>query len=140
MSTSVDAERLEEGRDLLLDFRKLRVVGQCGEPVVPAAVQDVDTREVLYIAYVNRAALTYTLEHGVAAFWSTSRNELWVKGKTSGDTLEVVEVRVNCEQNSLLYIVRPLGEGACHTKGPDGKSRSGCYYRRIKDGALEFVA
>jgi len=140
MSTSVDAERLEEGRDLLLDFRKLRVVGQCGEPVVPAAVQDVDTREVLYIAYVNRAALTYTLEHGVAAFWSTSRNELWVKGKTSGETLEVVEVRVNCEQNSLLYIVRPLGEGACHTKGPDGKSRSGCYYRRIKDGALEFVA
>ena len=140
MSTSVDAERLEEGYELLLDFEKLRVVAQCGEPVVPVAVQDVDTREVLYIAYVNRTALEYTLEHGVAAFWTTSRNELWVKGKTSGDTLEVVEVRVNCEQNSLLYIVRPLGEGACHTKGPGGKSRSGCYYRRIKDGALEFVA
>ncbi|MBN1399554.1 MAG: phosphoribosyl-AMP cyclohydrolase, partial [Anaerolineae bacterium] len=79
-------------------------------------------------------------EHGVAAFWSTSRNELWVKGATSGDTLQVVEVRVNCEQNSLLYIVRPLGAGACHTKTLDGHTRMSCYYRRIVDGRLEFVA
>jgi phosphoribosyl-AMP cyclohydrolase len=84
--------------------------------------------------------LQHTLEHGVAAFWSTSRNELWVKGATSGDTLEIVEVRVNCEQNSLLYIVRPLGAGACHTKNAQGRSRSSCYYRRIRNGALEFVS
>ncbi len=140
MGTSVDTERLEEGCELLLDFEKLRKVTQCDEAVVPVAVQDADTKEVLIVAYVNQTALAYTLEHGVAAFWSTSRNELWVKGETSGDTLGIVEVRVNCEQNSLLYIVRPLGEGACHTKGPDGRSRSSCYYRRIKGGALEFVA
>jgi phosphoribosyl-AMP cyclohydrolase len=75
----------------------------------------------------------------VAAFWSTSRDELWVKGATSGDTLELVEVRVNCEQNSLLYLVKPLGQGACHTKGADGQARPSCYYRRIKDGRLQFI-
>jgi phosphoribosyl-AMP cyclohydrolase len=135
----MDAERLEEGRELLLDFDKLSKVAQCGEAVVPVAIQNADTKEVLFVAYANKAALDYTLEHGVAAFWSTSRSELWVKGKTSGDILEIVEVRVNCEQNSLVYIVKPLGEGACHTKGSDGKSRCGCYYRRIADGGLEFI-
>lgn len=136
----MDPERLEEGCELLLDFDKLSQVAQCGEAVVPVAIQNADTKEVLFVAYVNKVALDYTLEHGVAAFWSTSRNELWVKGKTSGDILEIVEVRVNCEQNSLVYIVKPLGKGACHTKGSDGKSRCGCYYRRITDGGLEFVA
>jgi phosphoribosyl-AMP cyclohydrolase len=135
----MDTERLEEGHDLLIDFEKVGKVAQCGQPVVPVAVQDAETKEVLIVAYVNDVALDYTLEHGVAAFWSTSRDVLWVKGETSGDTLEIVEVRVNCEQNSLVYIVNPLGEGACHTKGPDGRSRCGCYYRRIADGSLEFV-
>jgi phosphoribosyl-AMP cyclohydrolase len=135
----IDAERLEEGSELLIDFAKLDQVAQCGEPVVPVAVQDADTKEVLIVAYVNETALNYTLEHGVAAFWSTSRNKLWVKGETSGDTLQLVEVRVNCEQNSLVYIVRPLGEGACHTKCADGTARRSCYYRRIKDWKLEHV-
>jgi phosphoribosyl-AMP cyclohydrolase len=135
----VDAERLEEGNDLLIDFEKLDQVVQCGEPVVPVAVQDANTKEVLIVAYVNETALNYTLEHGVAAFWSTSRDKLWVKGETSGDTLQLVEVRVNCEQNSLVYIVRPLGEGACHTKCADGTARRSCYYRRIKVGKLELV-
>jgi len=103
------------------------------------AVQDADSKEVLLVAYANEAALAYTLEHGVAAFWSTSREELWIKGATSGDTLALVEVRVNCEQNSLLYLVRPLGQGACHTKGAGGKSRPSCYYRRLQNGRLEFV-
>lgn len=134
-----DTRQLEEGSDLLLDFDKLEKVAQTGESLLPVVVQDTDSKEVLIIAYANETALRYTLEYGVAAFWSTSRNKLWVKGETSGDTLEIVEVRVNCEQNSLLYIVRPLGEGACHTKGPDGKARGSCYYRRAKDGKLEFV-
>lgn len=136
--TGPNSEQIETGGDLLLDFDKIEEVAG-GEPVVPVAVQDADTREVLIVAYANEAALRHTLEHGIATFWSTSRNELWIKGATSGDTLEIVEVRVNCEQNSLLYLVRPKGSGACHTKGADGKSRSSCYYRRIVDGRLEFV-
>jgi phosphoribosyl-AMP cyclohydrolase len=139
MVTEIDTRRLEEGNELLIDFEKLGQVAQCGEALVPVAVQDADSKGVLFVAYVNETALRYALEHGVATFWSTSRNELWVKGATSGDTLQLVEVRVNCEQNSLLYLVRPLGEGACHTKDADGKSRRSCYYRRIEDGKLEFV-
>jgi phosphoribosyl-AMP cyclohydrolase len=134
-----DSKQLEEGHNLHLDFNKLRKVAQAREAVVPVAVQDADTKEVLLVAYANETALNYTLEHGVAAFWSTSRDELWVKGATSGDTLALVEVRVNCEQNSLLYLVRPLGQGVCHTKGADGKTRPSCYYRRLRAGQLEFI-
>jgi phosphoribosyl-AMP cyclohydrolase len=136
---SKDHKMLEEGAQLQLDFEKLRKVAKCEESVVPVAVQDADSGEVLIVAYANKTALDYTLEHGQAAFWSTSRNELWVKGATSGDVLEVVEVRVNCEQNSLLYRVRIKGKGSCHTKRPDGGVRRGCYYRKIEEGTLKFV-
>ena len=136
---ATDRNPLEEGSALTLDFDKLRKVAEASEPVMPVAVQDADSQELLIIAYANQQAFEYTLEHGVAAFWSTSRDELWVKGATSGDTLQIVEVRVNCEQNSLLYLVRPLGKGACHTKDAEGNTRAGCYYRRIVDGALELI-
>jgi phosphoribosyl-AMP cyclohydrolase len=133
---------LEEGARLALDFTKLRkVVAQCAEDVIPAIAQDVATGEVLIVGYVNKLALETALAEKKATFWSTSRNELWIKGKTSGDYLELLEVRVNCEQNSVLYRVRLAGRGACHTKGGDGQSRLGCYYRRLSgDGqSLEFL-
>ena len=139
MESKSDTLKLEEGRELLLDFDKLKKVAAVKEAVIPVAVQDVESKAVLLIGYANKKALDYTIEHGVAAFWSTSRNELWVKGATSGDVLELVDVRVNCEQNSLLYLVKPGGKGACHTKGSDGVTRLSCYYRRIKDSTLEFV-
>ncbi len=130
-------EELEEGTELAIDFKKLSKVAACGEDLAPVVVQDVDTKEVLIVAYVNELALQTTREQGLATFWSSSRNELWIKGKTSGDALEMVEVCGNCEQNSLLYKVRPLGQGACHTKDSNGKARSGFYYRPLgKDGQL----
>lgn len=137
--TQMNSHQVEEGGAFALDFDKLEKVIDCGQALVPVAVQDADSKEVLVVAYVNRSALDYTLENEVATFWSTSRNELWIKGATSGDYLDLVEVRVNCEQNSLLYLVRPRGEGACHTKGEDGKARAGCYYRRLADGQLDWV-
>lgn len=124
---------LEEGATLALDFTKLTKIGGDGHLVVPVAVQDADSGEVLIVAYANQEALDATLERGEAVFYSTSRNEIWHKGATSGDTLAIVEVLVNCEQNSLLYKVRPNGKGACHTTDPAGTTRSGCYYRRISD-------
>jgi phosphoribosyl-AMP cyclohydrolase len=130
---------LEEGTELALDFQKLKKVADCGEDVVPVAVQDADTQEVLIVAYANDQALDYSIRKGVAAFWSTSRKELWVKGATSGDMLDLVEVRINCEQNSLLYRVRPRGKGACHTKDDAGTPRRTCYYRRLKNGKLEHL-
>ena len=81
-------KRLEEGSELSLDYGKLRKAAQTSASVLPVAVQDVDTKELLILAYANEQAVQYTVEHGVAAFWSTSRDELWVKGATSGDTLE----------------------------------------------------
>ena len=128
----------EEGAKLSLDFGKLKKVAACGEDLVPAVAQDADTGEVLIVGYANQLALETTLQEGMATFWSTSRNELWIKGKTSGDFLEIVEVCVNCEQNSILYRVRPKGAGSCHTKGGDGQARSGCYYRVLKDGSLSI--
>lgn len=124
---------LEEGHELALDFTKLKKVADCGEDLVPAVAQDAITGEVLIVGYANQLALETTLKEEMATFWSTSRNELWIKGKTSGDYLQLVEVRVNCEQNSLLYKVKPMGKGACHTKNQNGSPRSGCYYRAIDD-------
>jgi len=129
---------LEEGQVLDLDFAKLAKVAETGQAVLPVVVQDADSGEALILAYANAQALEHTLRHGVAAFWSTSRNELWVKGATSGDTLDLVEVRVNCEQNSLLYLVRPRRGGICHTKTAAGRPRN-CFYRRLdmETGRLE---
>ncbi|MFW6157853.1 MAG: phosphoribosyl-AMP cyclohydrolase [Planctomycetota bacterium] len=128
----------EEGTTLMLDFGKLKKVGAGGADVVPVAVQNADTGEVILIAYANEEALEHSIETRTAAFWSTSRNELWIKGATSGNTFELVEVRVNCEQNSLLYRVRPRAGGICHTRNRDGKPRN-CFYRRIdfETGTLE---
>jgi phosphoribosyl-AMP cyclohydrolase len=133
-------QELEEGEVLNLDFTKLRKVANCESDVLPAVAQDARTGEVLIVGYANDLALQTARKCGMATFWSTSRNELWIKGKTSGDYLKIEEIRVNCEQNSILYRVVPAGKGACHTKNPDGTARTGCYYRRLKDdGALEFV-
>ena len=65
-----------------------------------------------------------------SCLWSTSRNTLWFKGETSGETFDLLEAYVNCEQNSLLYVVRPCRGGICHTKNKAGAPRN-CYYRKI---------
>lgn len=133
-------KELEEGSSLNLDFTKLRKIADCDCDVIPAIAQNRDTGAVLILGYANELALKTAQETGMATFWSTSRNELWIKGKTSGDFLKIEEIRVNCEQNSILYLVTPQGSGACHTKDANGKARSGCYYRRINESSeLEFV-
>lgn len=116
----------EQTTQLLLDF------GPDGQTLVPVVTQDARTREVLILAFANRTAFEETRRSGFATYWSRSRNELWKKGLTSGDMLKVEEIRINCEQNSLLYLVTPQGKGACHAKRPDGLPYSSCYYRRIE--------
>jgi phosphoribosyl-AMP cyclohydrolase len=128
---------LEEGPDLQLDFDKLAKAAACGG-VLPVAVQHADTHEVILVAYTNERAFRLSVAERRLVLWSTSRNELWEKGKTSGETFDLVEVRVNCEQNSLLYRVRPRRGGICHTKNAGGAPRN-CYYRRLNldTGRLE---
>ena len=138
------SKEIEEGLNLSLDFTKLKKVAACSEDVIPAIAQCADTGDVLIVCYDNKLALDTAVKEGMATFWSTSRNELWIKGKTSGDYLEIVDMLVNCEQNSIVYKVRLKGKGSCHTKDKNGNPRYGCYYRRIKfsDGkitGLEFL-
>jgi phosphoribosyl-AMP cyclohydrolase len=121
---------IEEGRRLALDYGKLEKAVRACPGILPVAVQNADTGEVILVAYANEQALRKALETRTAVFWSTSRNELWEKGRTSGETFELLEVRVNCEQNSLLYRVRPRRGGICHTKNESGEPRN-CFYRRL---------
>ena len=131
---------LEEGTTLQLDFDKLEKAAAAAKGIQPVAVQHVDTHELILVAYVNRQALEHAIHTGNATFWSTSRAELWEKGATSGETFALLEVRVNCEQNSLLYRVRPRRGNICHTKNRAGEPRN-CYYRRLnlETMDLEFI-
>lgn len=131
---------LEEGTGLELDFKKLKKVAAGTEDVLPVAVQHSDTLEIILVAYTNEQAFRLSVDRRSLILWSTSRNELWEKGKTSGETFSLEEVRVNCEQNSLVYRVRPRRGGICHTRNRAENPRN-CYYRRLNSGSgeLEFL-
>jgi phosphoribosyl-AMP cyclohydrolase len=123
----------EDTGKLMLDF------GDDGNILIPVITQDYQTKDVLILAYTNRAAFDETVKSGYATFWSRSRNELWKKGLTSGDLLKIMEIRINCEQNSLLYLVIPEGKGACHVKKEDGNPHFSCFYRKIDRNTLLFI-
>jgi phosphoribosyl-AMP cyclohydrolase len=120
----------EYTNELLIDF------GEDGSKLLPVVTQDSKTKDVLILSFVNKAAFEETLKSGYATYWSRTRNELWKKGMTSGDMLQIDEIRINCEQNSLLYLVTPLGKGACHAKQEDGNPFKSCYYRKIAGNKL----
>jgi phosphoribosyl-AMP cyclohydrolase len=124
----------EYTNDFLVDF------GPEGNKLLPVVTQDFRTKEVLILSFINRAAYEETVSSGYATYWSRSRNELWKKGLTSGDMLHIEEIRVNCEQNSFLFMVTPEGKGACHAKKESGLPYHSCYYRKINpNGQLETV-
>jgi len=126
---------LEEGPLLQLDFDKLAKAAAAGGGVLPVVVQNIDTQEVILLAYTNAQAFQLALRERRLILWSTSRRELWEKGKTSGETFDLLEALVNCEQNSLLYRVRPRRGGICHTRNRRGEPRN-CFYRRIDPDSL----
>ena len=116
-------EALREGpRTDLLTLAAL--LAQARTPLLAVVVQDATTAEVLMVAYANADAVRLTVETGQAWFWSRSRQELWHKGATSGNTLRVMEILVDCDADTLLYRVEPAGP-ACHTG-----ARS-CFFRRL---------
>jgi phosphoribosyl-ATP pyrophosphohydrolase/phosphoribosyl-AMP cyclohydrolase len=94
--------------------RDLKAIKFDERGLVPAIVQDARTREVLTLAYMNQESLARTLETGQTWFWSRSRNELWHKGETSGNTQEVVAVSSDCDNDAIVVLVNPAGP-ACHT-------------------------
>ena len=132
------SKELEEGLKLTLDFGKIAKIAENCKDAIPVAVQNADTKEVILVAYTNELAMKKAFAERMLVLWSTSRNVLWEKGKTSGETFDLLEAYVNCDQNSLLYIVRPRRGGICHTKNQKGEPRN-CYYRRINMDTLELT-
>ena len=93
--------------------------------LVPAIVQDQTSKKVLMMAWMNKAAFRLTQQTGEAHFWSRSRNQLWHKGETSGNTMLVKEIRIDCDGDTILLLVEPAGP-ACHT------GHESCFYRSME--------
>jgi len=125
---------LEEGMEFTPQFDKRG-------GLLPVAVQETDSGQLLMLASINEEALHQTIETGLATFWSTSRNKLWVKGETSGDFLTIDHILVDCDQDAFVYQVTLQGDGVCHTYDRSGKHRKACFYRNvdIKNNQLRFI-
>jgi len=110
-----------------LDFEKMN-------GLIPAIAQDYATGEVLMMAYMNEEAWLETLKTGNATYWSRSRNELWVKGLTSGHVQKVKEIRVDCDNDTVLLKVEQIGGAACHT------GHRSCFYSQVAaDGSVTVI-
>jgi phosphoribosyl-AMP cyclohydrolase len=109
--------------------------------LLPVIVQEEESKEVLMLGYTNSEAFEKTVNSGLATFWSTSRQQLWTKGETSGDYLHVKSIRVDCDQDALLYLVSLAGNGVCHTRDAEGNTRKSCFYRYydLKKALLEHL-
>lgn len=109
-----------------LDKRVLEAVQWNEQGLIPAIVQDASTLEVLMMAYMNAESLQATLDSGKTTFWSRSRRSLWQKGETSGNTQQVIDIRIDCDSDTLLILVEAAGP-ACHTN-----ARS-CFFRSFDE-------
>lgn len=123
-----DKKSLEQGSELTPKFD--------ADGLLPAIVTNIDGGDVLMLAYMNEEALRLTLFTGKAHFWSRSRSEIWLKGETSGNILEVVELRTDCDQDTIWVKARISGDQiACHT------GKVSCFYRKItnENGKISLV-
>lgn len=109
-----------------LDFAKLG-------GLVPVVTQDAETNEVLMVAFMNEEAWKHTLKTGKATYYSRSRQCLWIKGETSGNVQWVREIRIDCDNDTVLLKVEQVGGAACHT------GHRSCFYRRMVNDGLETV-
>ena len=103
-----------------VDFKKLN-------GLVPAVIQDSKTLEVLMVGFMNDEALVKTRETGYVVFFSRSRNQLWLKGESSGHKLQVVSIKTDCDRDTILVLVNPLGPGVCH------EGYESCFFRTWQD-------
>ena len=110
----------------MLDFKK-------NDGLIPAIVQDWKTGEVLMMAYLNEEAWQATLATGKATYFSRSRNRLWIKGEESGHVQHIHEIRVDCDEDTVLFKVEQVGAAACHA------GYRSCFYRRVENGSLTIV-
>jgi len=109
-----------------LDFKKTG-------GLIPAIAQDYTTGEILMLAYMNQEAFDATLSSGNATYYSRSRQTLWVKGETSGNLQQVKEIRIDCDNDTVLLKVKQLGGAACHT------GHRSCFYKKIENGSIRVM-
>ena len=105
-----------------------------GAGLLPAIAQDADSGEVLMLAWMNEQAWQATLASGEAHYFSRSRQKLWHKGETSGNVQKIVAIRLDCDNDALVLLVRQVGGAACHT------GHRSCFYRELKDGVVRECA
>jgi phosphoribosyl-AMP cyclohydrolase len=108
-----------------LDFNKL-------DGLVPAIVQDFETGQVLMLAFMNAQAWETTLTTGKATYYSRTRNKLWIKGETSGHFQIVKEIRIDCDNDTVLLKVDQVGGAACHT------GHKSCFFQRVEAGSVKI--
>ncbi|MAU53796.1 MAG: phosphoribosyl-AMP cyclohydrolase [Roseovarius sp.] len=120
-------------KDFAMDFDPATLKYDA-DGLIPAIAQEAGTGDVLMMAWMNAAAVARTLQSGRVTYWSRSRQSFWVKGESSGHVQELVEMRVDCDRDCLLLLVRQTGP-ACHT------NRRSCFYTALRDGAeVEIMA
>ncbi|RJQ71862.1 MAG: phosphoribosyl-AMP cyclohydrolase [Desulfobacteraceae bacterium] len=104
-----------------------------GNGLLPAIAQDHASGEVLMMAFINEEAWRKSLETGKAHYWSRSRGKLWLKGETSGHIQVIKEIRVDCDEDTVVFLVEQLGGAACH------EGFKSCFFRRVVGGGLEEI-
>ena len=112
--------------DIDLDFSKFN-------GLLPAVVQDFESGDILMVAFMNKEAWDATLSTGMATYFSRSRQELWVKGKTSGNVQNIREIWIDCDNDTVLLKVDQVGGAACH------KGFKSCFYRKIEEGRARII-
>ena len=110
-----------------LDFTK------SSDGLLPAIVQDATSGDVLMLAYINKESWHKSLETGKAHYWSRSRQQLWLKGESSGHVQMIKEILVDCDQDTVVFKVEQIGGAACH------KGYGSCFYRMVENGGLRVV-
>jgi phosphoribosyl-AMP cyclohydrolase len=101
--------------------------------LIPAIAQDYATGEILMLAYMNQEAFDATLSSGKATYYSRSRQTLWIKGETSGNVQRVKEIRIDCDDDTILLKVEQLGGAACHT------GHRSCFYKKLENGSIRVI-
>ena len=109
-----------------LDFKKMG-------GLIPAVVQDYKTGEVLMLAFMNQEAWEATLSTGKATYYSRTRQKLWIKGETSGNIQIIKDIRIDCDDDTVVLKVDQVGGAACHT------GHKSCFYKKVEDGSIRIV-
>lgn len=110
-----------------LDFSK------SSDGLIPAIAQDYETGEVLMLAYINEESWAETLKSGCATYWTRSRQKLWKKGESSGNVQEIKEILVDCDEDTVIFKVKQIGDAACHV------GYRSCFYRKVDGDELKIV-